>query len=79
MLDVLEGGINEWIATFGTDESDIVQVAARSGNDSLCFSFPAALGDRFAAADPSPPRVGNGLRPQGQAAINRDKSGGGCG
>jgi hypothetical protein len=76
---VLEGGINAWIATFGKDEGDIVQVSSPSGDDSLCFTFPAALGDRFAAADPSPHEWDLAFTPKVKLQIKRDKSGGGCG
>ena len=76
---VLEGGINEWIETFGKDESGIVQVASPSGEDHLCFTFPAALGDRFAAADPSPHEWSLTYTPKVKLQIKRDKSGGGCG
>lgn len=76
---ILAGGINAWLATFGHEESDIVQVAAPSGDDTLCFSFPAALGDRFAASDPSPHEWEFEYTPKVKLQIQRDKSGGGCG
>lgn len=76
---ILEGGINEWLATFGHDEGDIVRVAAPTGDDTLCFDFPAALGDRFAAADPSPHEWQFEYTPKVKLQIKRDKSGGGCG
>ena len=76
---ILAGGINAWLATFGHAESDIVQVAAPSGDDTLCFSFPAALGDRFAASDPSPHEWEFEYTPKVKLQIQRDKSGGGCG
>ena len=76
---ILEGGINEWLATFGHEEGDIVQVAAPTGDDTLCFNFPAALGDRFAAADPSPHEWQFEYTPKVKLQIKRDKSGGGCG
>ena len=76
---ILEGGINQWIGTFGQEESDIVQVASPSGNDSLCFSFPAALGDRYDAADPSPHEWTLDYTPKVKLEVKRDKSSGGCG
>ncbi len=76
---ILAGGINAWLATFGHAESDIVRVAAPSGDDTLCFSFPAALGDRFAASDPSPHEWEFEYTPKVKLQIQRDKSGGGCG
>ena len=76
---VLEGGINQWIATFGKDEGDIVQVSSPAGDDSLCFSFPAALGDRYQAADPLPHEWELDYTPKVKLQVKRDKSGGGCG
>lgn len=76
---ILEGGINDWLATFGKEEGDIVQVAPSTGNDDLCFTFPAALGDNFAAADPSPHDWDLEYTPKVKLQIKRDKSGGGCG
>ncbi len=76
---ILEGGINEWIATFGKEENDIVKVASPSGDDTLCFTFPAALGDRFAAADPSPHEWQLDYTPKIKLQVKRDHGGGGCG
>jgi hypothetical protein len=76
---ILEGGINKWIATFGKDDGGIVQVANPSGDDALCWSFPAALGDRFEASDPSPHAWHLDFVPKVKLQIQRDKSGGGCG
>jgi rhodanese-related sulfurtransferase/uncharacterized membrane protein (DUF485 family) len=76
---ILEGGINQWIATFGQEEGGIVQVADPSGDDALCWSFPAALGDRFDASDPSPHAWHLEYTPKVKLEIKRDKSGGGCG
>lgn len=76
---ILEGGINQWIATFGQEEGGIVQVADPSGDDALCWSFPAALGDRFEASDPSPHAWHLEYTPKVKLEIKRDKSGGGCG
>ena len=76
---VLEGGVNEWIATFGAEESDIAQIALPTGDDTLCFSFPAALGDRAAAAAPVTHEWKQDYTPKVNLQIKRAKSGGGCG
>ncbi len=76
---ILEGGVNQWIATFGQEEGGIVQVATPSGDDTLCWTFPAALGDRFQAADPDPHAWQLEFTPKIKLQIKRDKSGGGCG
>lgn len=75
---ILEGGINQWVATFGQDDG-IVQLSTPSGDDALCWSFPAALGDRFEASDPSPHAWHLEFTPKVKLEIKRDKSGGGCG
>ena len=76
---ILEGGINQWIATFGQGDDVIVQMASPSGDDTLCWTFPAALGDRFEAADPDPHAWQLDFIPKIKLQIKRDKSGGGCG
>ncbi len=76
---ILEGGINQWIATFGRDDGSMVQVSNPRGDDTLCWTFPAALGDRFAAADPDPHEWHLEFAPKVKLQIKRDKSGGGCG
>lgn len=76
---ILEGGINQWIATFGQGDDVIIQMASPSGDDTLCWTFPAALGDRFEAADPDPHAWQLDFIPKIKLQIKRDKSGGGCG
>lgn len=41
---ILEGGINQWIATFGQGDNVIVQMASPSGDDTLCWAFPGRAG-----------------------------------
>jgi rhodanese-related sulfurtransferase/uncharacterized membrane protein (DUF485 family) len=76
---ILEGGVNQWIATFGQEESGIVQVSTPNGDDAFCWSFPAALGDRFEASNPDPHAWQLEFTPKIKLQIKRDKSGGGCG
>ena len=76
---ILEGGVNDWIATFGQEESGIVQVSTPNGDDAFCWSFPAALGDRFEASNPDPHAWQLEFTPKIKLQIKRDKSGGGCG
>ncbi|MBV6395595.1 MAG: hypothetical protein HFACDABA_01173 [Anaerolineales bacterium] len=76
---ILEGGLNHWITVFGEEEDGIAPVPAAL-EDALRFTFQAALGDRYACADPSP-LAGWELEyePKIQLQLKRDKSGGGCG
>jgi len=76
---ILEGGINNWITTFGENEQNIVYAPDASGEDSLKFTFPAALGDRYECANPSPHEWELEFTPKIKLQIKRDKSGGGCG
>jgi rhodanese-related sulfurtransferase/uncharacterized membrane protein (DUF485 family) len=76
---ILEGGINQWIAVFGQEEQDIRPVSAVVGQDTLRFEFPAALGDRYECASPSPHEWTLEFTPKIKLQIKRDKSGGGCG
>ncbi len=76
---ILEGGFNRWLATFNQDEGGIVQTAQPRGDDTLCWTFPAALGDRFEASAPDPHAWQLEFTPKIKLQIQRDKSGGGCG
>lgn len=76
---VLEGGINQWIATFGADDTGLKQVAT-TGADHLRYTFTAALGDRYKSCAPSPIAYEKmEFQPRIVLQLKRDKSGGGCG
>jgi rhodanese-related sulfurtransferase/uncharacterized membrane protein (DUF485 family) len=76
---VLEGGINNWIAVFGQDEDGIRPLASTT-DEVLRYTFPAALGNRYECANPSPLREWElDFAPKIQLQLKRDKSGGGCG
>ncbi|MBX3065989.1 MAG: YeeE/YedE family protein [Anaerolineae bacterium] len=54
---ILGGGVNQWITTFADDQfkQDHPLLAKVNNNaDRLDFSFAAALGSRYTAADPNP-------------------------
>lgn len=75
---ILDGGVNNWIAFFGTE--DDFQAAPKTGDDQPKFIFPAALGDRYESCDPDPIEYeALEYTPVIQLQIQRDKSGGGCG
>ncbi|MBM3121701.1 MAG: sulfurtransferase [Chloroflexi bacterium] len=76
---VLEGGINQWIATFGAGDAAIVPVAVDAGSDRLAYTFPAALGARYEAARPSPHEWELEYTPKIKLERKRSPSGGGCG
>ena len=84
---ILEGGINNWIATFGKEDPAIQPVApqlaasesASYPREKLNYTFPAALGDRYLAASPNPHEWELEYLPKVKLEMKRDKSGGGCG
>ena len=76
---ILEGGVNNWIAFFGTDD-EALQPALNPAPDQLAYIFPAALGDKYASCDPSPIEYEDlEFEEKIVLQLNRDKSGGGCG
>jgi rhodanese-related sulfurtransferase/uncharacterized membrane protein (DUF485 family) len=76
---ILEGGINNWIAVFGEEDPNIEFASNVTGEDVMKYTFPAALGDRYECADPSPHEWELEFIPKIKLQIQRDKSGGGCG
>lgn len=75
---ILEGGINNWIATFG-DEDLTKRFNSGAGADQLCYIFDAALGGRYAAAGPDPEAYELEYTPKVKLDIKRGPTGGGCG
>jgi rhodanese-related sulfurtransferase len=76
---VLEGGVNNWIATFGA-EDPVLKPVTQAGEDQLRYTFKAALGDRYKSCAPSP--IENEkltFEPRIVLQLKRDKGGGGCG
>jgi uncharacterized protein len=76
---ILEGGINNWIATFGANDAPL-QPLANAGADRLRYVFPAALGSRYKSCSPSPIEYDHlDFQARIVVQLKRDKSGGGCG
>jgi rhodanese-related sulfurtransferase len=75
---ILEGGINNWIAFFGTEEG--FETSASVGEDQLGFIFPSALGSKYESCDPNPVHYEElDFEAKIKLELKRDKSGGGCG
>jgi rhodanese-related sulfurtransferase len=75
---ILEGGVNNWIASFGENEK--FQTASSAGNDQLKYIFPAALGSKYESCDPNPQEYETlDFTAKIKLQLQRDKSGGGCG
>ncbi len=56
---ILEGGVNKWLDTFnvqpaGSPPTAVAMVTPAFGDDSLRYTFPAALGAQYPAAYPEP-------------------------
>ncbi len=75
---ILEGGVNNWIATFGED--DLVKNFNRgAGNDELCYIFDTAVGSRYSAAEPDPHAFELIFTPKVVLELKRAPTSGGCG
>jgi rhodanese-related sulfurtransferase len=75
---ILEGGINNWISFFGSEEG--FELAASQGEDRLGYIFPAALGSKYESCDPDPTEYEHlEFEAKIKLELKRDKSGGGCG
>jgi rhodanese-related sulfurtransferase len=76
---ILEGGVNNWIAFFGTAEEPL-QPIPNPAPDQLAYIVLAALGDNNESCDPSPQEYEHlQIEEKIQIELTRDKSGGGCG
>jgi rhodanese-related sulfurtransferase len=75
---ILEGGINNWIATFGEDDLT-KNFNAGAGDDQLCYIFDSAMGSRYAAAEPDPEAHELEYTPKIKMEIKRAPTSGGCG
>jgi rhodanese-related sulfurtransferase len=76
---ILGGGINNWIATFADEEFRDEHPAITVGSDELAYGFPAALGDRYEAAQPNPDHYELVYESRVVLETKRGPSGGGCG
>lgn len=76
---ILEGGINNWIHTFGDEEFLASHAAGSVGDDQLAYTFGAALGAGYAFAEPNPHNFELVYTPKVELEIKRGPTGGGCG
>ncbi|MFC1720609.1 hypothetical protein ACFL00_05725, partial [Pseudomonadota bacterium] len=76
---ILEGGVNNWIRTYG-DETFVQQNLLRNReNDQPAFRFEAALGARHPAAEPNPESFEIEFEPKVKLQNKRAPVSGGCG
>jgi len=77
---ILEGGINNWLNTFAEDDFKAKYALASYDEDQLGYAFTAALGSRYAAANPNHDVFARLEFPHKiELDIKRGPSGGGCG
>ncbi|GAB4273494.1 MAG: hypothetical protein Kow0080_21020 [Candidatus Promineifilaceae bacterium] len=76
---ILEGGINNWLATFGTESFLAEHPPRPAGDDQLKYTFDAALGSRYAVAEPDPHLYELEYEPKVQMELKRAPTSGGCG
>jgi len=76
---ILEGGLNHWLSIFGREDKAIRPTPTPPSDDRLRYVFPAALGDRYRAADPEPHAYQLEYTPKIKLQLKRGPSGGGCG
>ena len=75
---ILEGGINNWLATFGNEEEGIIALV-EGDNEQLRYVFGAALGAAYSSADPDPHEYELDYTPKIQLEMKRAPISGGCG
>ena len=75
---ILEGGINQWLATFA-EEDHRIQELTSSQDDKLGYAFSAALGGAFPASDPHISEYHLEFVPKIKMEMKRGPSSGGCG
>ncbi len=77
---VLEGGVNNWLATFSGDEFQQTYHVADVPQDTLAYALPSALGSRYPAANPNPDVfAGIDFEQKVELQARRGPSSGGCG
>jgi rhodanese-related sulfurtransferase len=77
--DILEGGVNNWLAVFADDEFKETASKANVANDKLGYAFASALGSRYETAAPNPNLFALTYTPKVVLEVKRGPGGGGCG
>jgi len=75
---ILEGGLNNWLATFA-EEDNRIEALESSPDDSLRYQFAAALGGAFPASDPHINEYDLEFIPKIKLELKRGPTSGGCG
>ncbi|RME05370.1 MAG: sulfurtransferase [Anaerolineae bacterium] len=75
---VLEGGVNNWLSIFAAEEEGI-QPAGQTADEQLAYTFAAARGDRWEAANPFPHEWELEYEPKIKLERKKGPTTGGCG
>jgi len=76
---ILEGGVNNWLRTYGGEEFVHQSLLRNRDNDQPAFRFDAALGARHPAAEPNPEAFEIEFEPKVILQNKRAPASGGCG
>ena len=76
---ILEGGVNNWIGTFGDDSYLQEHRISERAIEQPAYRFEAALGARHPAAEPNPAAFEFEFEPKVKLELKRAAEGGGCG
>jgi rhodanese-related sulfurtransferase len=76
---ILEGGINNWLDTWGSDSFRDQARIEESGDDQLAWRFKAATGSNHQAAEPNPYVLDFKYEPKVILELKRAPTSGGCG
>lgn len=76
---ILEGGVNNWLATYADETFRETAVKDNVSDDALGYSFTSALGSRYEWAAPEPAHYSLTYTPKVELEVKRGPSGGGCG
>jgi rhodanese-related sulfurtransferase len=76
---ILAGGINGWLDTFAAEEFKSQYAVGGSSGDQLQYTFSAALGSRYPAAEPDPHAFTLDYESKVELKTKRGPTGGGCG
>ena len=76
---VLDGGVNNWLATFGEADFQAVSAIESSAVDALKYRFDMAYGDQHPAASPHADRFELTFDPHVILTLKRGPASGGCG
>lgn len=76
---ILEGGINNWVATFAEADQSVSDVDPTGESDVLRYRFAAAYGERHPAAHPEAKHFILEYTPKVKLELKRGPSSGGCG